>query len=166
MIPLRQKKWDAAHWDQMKCSSFLVPSWVIDWDTVFKLGHSPVQAVQTMLCTAWIGECPNLKTVVQSMTHDGNSPVHAQQGWCLIAQSYFYFCGLKWNSEMKISTVLMLFKEKNLPNFFLLLFPFKALSAFVIINVIINKSKRATQKGFLCCVPMTKSLSPFSGFAL
>ena len=25
----------------------------------------------SMLCTAWIGECPNLKTVSQSMTHDG-----------------------------------------------------------------------------------------------
>ena len=24
-----------------------------------------------MLCNAWIGEWPNLKTVVQSMTHDG-----------------------------------------------------------------------------------------------
>ena len=48
-----------------------VPSWFIDWDAVFRLGHSPVQAVHSMLCTAWTGECPNLKTVSQSMTHDG-----------------------------------------------------------------------------------------------
>ena len=48
-----------------------VPSWVIYWDTFFRLGHSPVQAVHSMLCTAWIGECANLKTVSQSMIHDG-----------------------------------------------------------------------------------------------
>ena len=36
------------------------------------LGHSPIQAMQSMLCTAWIGECPHLKTVSQSMTHDYN----------------------------------------------------------------------------------------------
>ena len=52
--------------------SLLVPSWVIDWDTVFRLGHSPIQAVHNMLCMAWAGECPNLKTVSQSMTHDGS----------------------------------------------------------------------------------------------
>ena len=36
-----------------------------------RLGHSPIQAVHNMLCTAWIGGCPNLKTVSQSMTHNG-----------------------------------------------------------------------------------------------
>ena len=36
-----------------------------------RLGHSPIQAVHNMLCTALIGERPNLKTVSQSMTHDG-----------------------------------------------------------------------------------------------
>ena len=39
----------------------LLPSWVIDWDTVYRLGHSPIQAVHNMLCTAWIGKCPNLR---------------------------------------------------------------------------------------------------------
>ena len=48
-----------------------IPSWVIDWVTVFKLGHTPIKAVHSLLCNAWIGECPNLKTVSQSMTHDG-----------------------------------------------------------------------------------------------
>ena len=48
-----------------------VPSWVLHWDTVFRLAHSPIQAVHNMLCTTLIGECPNLKTVSQSMTHDG-----------------------------------------------------------------------------------------------
>ena len=37
-----------------------LPSSVIDWDTVFRLGHTPIQAVHNMICTAWIGECPNL----------------------------------------------------------------------------------------------------------
>ena len=41
-----------------------IPSWVIDWDTVFRLGHSPIQAVHNMLCTAWIGGCPNINTAL------------------------------------------------------------------------------------------------------
>lgn len=48
-----------------------MPSWVIDWNTVFRWGHSTNQAIHRMWRTPWIGECPNLKTVVQSMTHDG-----------------------------------------------------------------------------------------------
>ena len=50
----------------------MVRSWVIDWTTVFRLGHSPIQAVHHMQCTAWPGKWPNLKTVVQSMTHDSS----------------------------------------------------------------------------------------------
>ena len=53
----------------MKYNSTVVR--VIDWDTVFRMGHSPTKTVHRMQCTAWIGECPNLKTLSQSMTHDG-----------------------------------------------------------------------------------------------
>ena len=49
---------------------YRVPLWVIDWDTVFRMGHSPTKTVHRMQCTAWIGECLNLKTLSQSMTHD------------------------------------------------------------------------------------------------
>ena len=38
----------------------------LDWDAVFRLGHSPTQAVHGMSCIAWKGECPNLKTASQS----------------------------------------------------------------------------------------------------
>ena len=54
-----------------RIESSSVPSWVIDWDTVFRMGHSPSKTVHRMQCTAWIAECPNLKTMSQSMTHDG-----------------------------------------------------------------------------------------------
>ena len=53
------------------CQGYIVPSWVIEWAPVFRLGLSPIQAVHYMWCTAWIGERPNLKTGAHSMTHDG-----------------------------------------------------------------------------------------------
>ena len=40
------------HWvDRIDCV-IDVTSWVIDWDTIFRLGHSSIQAVDNMLCTA------------------------------------------------------------------------------------------------------------------
>ena len=56
-----------------------IPSLVIDWETVFRLGHTPIQAVYSMICTAWTGECLTSATVSQSMTHDGTC-TH-QQMW-------------------------------------------------------------------------------------
>lgn len=54
-----------SHWRQKFafCAPHIVPSQVIGWTTVFRFGHSPIQAcaVQHAMHTAWIGEWPNIK---------------------------------------------------------------------------------------------------------
>ena len=49
----------------------LLPQKLVVWATSFNLGHSPVQAVHHMQCTAQRGEWPNLKEVAQTTNFCG-----------------------------------------------------------------------------------------------
>ena len=53
------------------CCYLVLPWKLVVWATSFRLGHSPVQAVHLMQCTAQTGEWPNLKEVTQTTNFCG-----------------------------------------------------------------------------------------------